>query len=64
MIRSVSLWHVTPADIGVEFFDPTDTVLTSDEKLYQLVNDPSIPVDKTDYSKKDYKAIAFMRSFL
>lgn len=64
MIRSVSLWHVTPADLGVEFFDPTETVLSTDEKLYKLVNDPSITIDKHMYSKKDYQSLLYMRKFL
>jgi len=64
MIRSVSLWHITPADLGVEFLDPTNTVLSADEKLYQLVNDTSIPVRKQDYSESDYRSLLFMRRFL
>ncbi len=64
MIRSVSLWHVTPADLGVEFFDPTETVLSTDEKLYRLVNDPGVAIDKHVYSKKDYQSLLYMRKFL
>ncbi|MBQ8893516.1 MAG: hypothetical protein IJ043_03810 [Clostridia bacterium] len=64
MIRSVSLWHVTPVDLGVEFFDPSDTTLAADESLYRLVNDPELPVDKQAFSRQDYKAIQEMRRFL
>lgn len=64
MIRSVSLWHITPADLGVEFFDPTDTVLTTDARLYQLVNDPTVEINKRAYSKKDYQGLLRMRKFL
>ncbi|MBP3388376.1 MAG: hypothetical protein J6K98_00715, partial [Clostridia bacterium] len=64
MIRSVSLWHVTPVDLGVEFFDPTSTTLEANESLYRLVNDPNCMVQKAAYSKQDYKALLNMRSFL
>ena len=64
MIRSAFLWHVTPTDLGVEFLDPTDTALSTDAALYQLVNDTSIPISKQDYSQKDYAALLRMRKFL
>lgn len=64
MIRSVSLWHITPADLGTDFLDPTDTVLSADEKLYQLVNNPNAKIDMHAYSKKDYEALLRMRKFL
>ena len=64
MIRSVSLWHITPADLGVEFFDPSTSVLTADQKLYRLVNNPLCPLKKEQYSDNDYKAILKMRDFV
>lgn len=64
MIKSVSLWHVTPAALGGEFYDPTDTILNADEALYRLVNTPSIAVDRRQYSKRDYASIQNMRRFL
>ena len=42
MIQSISLWHITPADIGIEFFDPTSSLLEANEELYNLVNDTKI----------------------
>lgn len=64
MIRSVSLWHITPADIGIEFFDPTNTLLSADESLYNLVNDPDTVIKKQNYSESDYASLLKMRSFL
>lgn len=64
MIKSVSLWHVTPTDLGVEFLDPSITTLEADEKLYALVNDPNATVDRKAYSKIDFEAIGRMRAFL
>lgn len=64
MIKSLTLWHITPADLGLEFLDPSDTVLSADEKLYKLVNDPTIKIDKHSYSKKDYEYLLLMRNFL
>lgn len=64
MIRSVSLWHITPVDLGAEFFDPTNTTLSADEELYRLVNTPSAAVKKNQYSKQDYRCLLRMRRFL
>lgn len=64
MIKSVSLWHITPVDLGVEFFDPTSTALSADEHLYRLVNTPSEAVEKNRYSKHDYQCVLGMRRFL
>ena len=64
MINSVTLWHITPADLGVEFMDPTDTILTADEKLYNLVNNADIKIDKNAYSKSNYNSLIKMQKFL
>ena len=64
MIQSVSLWHITPTDLGVEFFDPSTSVLTADQELYRLVNNSLVPLNKTRFSSNDYNAILKMRKFL
>lgn len=64
MIKSVSLWHITPADLGVEFFDPTNTTLSADENLYRIVNTPAADIKKNQYSKADYLCVLNMRRFL
>ena len=64
MIKSVSLWHITPADLGVEFFDPSNSVLTADQELYHLVNNPAYPPNKSRFSASDYNAILKMRRFV
>lgn len=64
MIDSVSLWHVIPIDLGVQFLDPTSSALEVDEALYVIVNDPNIKIAKQSYSDADYHAICFMRSIL
>lgn len=64
MIDTVSLWHVTPVDLGNEFYDPTVSALETGSELYALINDPSVRPDKSRYSKSDYQAIMRMRSFL
>lgn len=64
MLKSISLWHITPVDLGAEFFDPTNTVLSADEHLYHLVNSPDVLVNKQQYSKTDYQCILRMRRFL
>ena len=55
MIDSISLWHVTPTDIGVEFLDPTDTALATDEWFYHIANHPEVPIARQDFSKSDRK---------
>lgn len=64
MIESVSLWHVTPVDLGVEFFDPTTSALEANAAFYAMVNDPSRRPDRRQYSKEDYRAILKMQKFL
>ena len=64
MIDSISLWHVTPTDIGVEFLDPTDTALATDEWFYHIANHPEVPIARQDFSKSDYKSIKNIRRFL
>lgn len=64
MVESVSLWHITPVDIGVEFFDPTNSVITNDAELYRIANDEYLQIEKNKYNKEDYRAIIKMRRFL
>ena len=64
MIQQVSLWHLTPVDLGIEFYDPTTTALEAGPALYALVNDPDARPDRDRYSKADYKAVRKMQEFL
>ena len=63
MIQSVTMWHITPIDLGVEFLNPTDTLLEVNHILYNLVNS-DIVIDKKKYSKTDYASLMKMRLFL
>ncbi len=63
MIKSVSLWHVTPVHIGTEFFNPTTSVLDANEELYSIVNGDKA-VSKGRFTPDDYKSIMRMREFL
>lgn len=63
MISSVRLWHITPADLGTEFLDPTETLLEINSELYDFVNSDR-PIDKKCYSKTDYASLIKMRNFL
>lgn len=64
MIQKVSLWHLTPVDLGIEFYDPTTSALETGQALYDLVNDPDRRPDRSRYSKSDYRAIRKMKDFL
>ena len=57
------MWHITPIDLGVEFLNPTDTLLEVNHILYNLVNS-DIVIDKKKYSKTDYASLMKMRLFL
>lgn len=63
MIKSVSLWHFTPADLGQEFLNQTETLLETDGQLYTLACS-NTPLNKRQYSKTDYASVMKMRKFI
>lgn len=64
MIKSISLWHITPANLGIEFIDATNTTLEANSELYRMVNDPEYTIDRTRYNGTDYDTIQRIRHFI
>lgn len=60
-MNSYSLWHITPADIGVQFVNLTSSALEANEELYSLIHENK-EIPKT-YSHEDKKCIQYMQSY-
>lgn len=64
MINTVQLWHITPFDIGLDFWNPTQSSIVVDKSFYRMVNLPTSHIDESMYTESDLKYIKAMRTYL
>ena len=62
-IRKASLWHITPIDIGIDFYNPTISTFTIDYETYALVSPQNKNKMPNYYSHSDIVVLNKLRKF-